>query len=64
VRPSAAVSALTQCEPGWYGAARVRAHEPANLWAKTLPASPSPWTVLFYAFVTGALVWLPIAPPW
>ena len=35
-----------------------------NLWAKTLPASLSPWTVLVYAFVTGALFWLPIAPPW
>jgi hypothetical protein len=36
----------------------------SNLWDKTLPASLSPWTVLVYAFVTGALFWLPIAPPW
>jgi drug/metabolite transporter (DMT)-like permease len=35
-----------------------------NLWAKMLPASLSPWTVLVYALVTGALFWLPIAPLW
>jgi drug/metabolite transporter (DMT)-like permease len=35
-----------------------------NLWAKTLPASLSPWTVLVHAFVAGALFWLSIAPPW
>jgi drug/metabolite transporter (DMT)-like permease len=34
-----------------------------NLWAKTLPASLTPWTVLAYSFVAGALFWLPLAPP-
>jgi drug/metabolite transporter (DMT)-like permease len=35
-----------------------------TVWGRALPRDLSPWTVLLWSFVAGALLWLPLAPPW